>query len=214
MYDDDDDYDYDLDDLLGEVDDDEDLLGRLRRRHHHSRRRGHRTHRSNRLSLSALSSRNRIAVSPRGGMGPLTVARKPPLIPVTPGVPESSALYIPLGLGTFVFANAGVTVFTFTTNPQKPVRPRRLWIDVAKTAGAAGILVSVTDIKIGTKSMLAGIGAIPASQFSAGAFARQYNLFDSAVPGINVAVSLSLSAGPGVGETVTASVSMDCDSLG
>lgn len=147
---------------------------------------------------------------------PMTrVVAKPPLISPAPGVPQTSGLYIPLGLGSFDFTNAaGLSARVFTGNPQKPVRPRRLWINAAKSAGAAGIGVTVTDIKIGTKSMLAGVDAIPVEQFAANAFAKSYSMFDSATPGVFVSVSLALSAVPGAGENVFVSMSMDCDSLG
>lgn len=214
-YDDEFDYDdLDDDDILGYSDD---LLGaitsmwggRARKRRGGSRRRRARR-RAPRGRAPMLARPRRLAVTPQGP----TVLARPPLIPAAAGVPETAGLYIPLGLGTFTFVNAGPTTNTFTEKPEKPVRPRRLWIDLAFTAGAVGILVSVTDIKIGTKSMLAGIAAIPAGQFATGAFAKNYNLFDSAVPGVSVSVVLALSAGPGVGETVTAALSVDCDSLG
>ncbi len=155
--------------------------------------------------------RVRIAASPRAP----AVYAKPPLMSPAPGVPQNSKLYIPLGLGTFDFTNAAaITTRIFTGQPQKPVRPRRLWIEQAASAGAAGILVSVTDIKVGTRSMLAGVEPIPAGQFAPDAFATSYSLFDSAEPGVFVSVSVSLSALPAVGENIVISMSMDCDSLG
>lgn len=216
-------YEFDLyedelegDDLLGEdLLGDDDLLGfsiggfhvpftGRKKRRRTSRRRGG-------LIPHARSVSRR--VSPyRGAPRVLT---KPALIGPAPGVPQISGLYIPLGLGSFDFTNgAGITARVFTERPEKPVRPRRLWINIARSAGAAGIGVDVTDIKIGTKSMLAGLLAIPAEQFAPGAFATSYNLFDSAVPGVSVSVSVSLSALPGAGENVFISMSMDCDSLG
>jgi len=207
-FDDDDDYD-EVDDLLGHVDD---LLGvDWGRRRSRSRGRGR-----GRVSTGRRGRRGRrgrtLALSPR--VGAVRVLAKPPLIPPAPGVPAMSKLYIPLGLGSFTFVNAGVTANTFSENPQKPVRPRRMWLDIVRTAGAAGIAVVVNDIKIGVKSMLGGIASVPASQFGPGAFAQHYNMFDSAVPGVNVSVLVALSATPPVGETVTVSISFDCDSLG
>ena len=145
---------------------------------------------------------------------PPQIMTAPPLLPNIPGANTNSKLFIPLGLGNFTFVNAGVTTNVFSTNPQKPVRPRRLWIDIARSAGASGVGVFVDDIKIGTKSMLAGIAAIPAAQFAPGAFSTRYALFDSATPGIDISVTISLSATPAVGETVDVSVSFDCDSVG
>ena len=145
---------------------------------------------------------------------PTPVMSAPPLIPSVPGVNNNSKLYIPLGLGSFTFVNAGVTLNTFQTNPQKPVRPRRLWVDVSRSAGAGGISVDITDIKIGTKSMLGGAESIPAAQFAPDAFATKYQVFDSATPGTLISVFVSISASPGAGETIAVTVSFDCDSLG
>jgi hypothetical protein len=216
--------DEDEDDVLGFLDEDDDddedddvlglSLGGLARAIRGRVAPRRRPRRGTRVSVRRPRRRPRrgtVAVRPRGVR---TVRRKPSLVSATPGVPEASKLYLPLGLGSFTFVNAGVTINTFTTNPQKPIIPRRLWIDVVRTSGAAGIAVNITDIKIGTKSMLAGLLAIPASQFAANAFARSYNVFDSATPGLDVAVFVSLSAGPGVGETVTVTVSMDVETIG
>lgn len=213
-YEDDDYDDDDVDDILGLSEDD--ILGAIWSRRGKTRSSGRRTRtRAKRRApgprgRAVIARPRRLAVTPHGP----TVLARPPLIPAAAGVPQTSGLYIPLGLGVFTFVNAGVTTNTFTQKPEKPVRPRRLWIDLAFSAGAVGILVSVTDIKIGTKSMLAGIAAIPAGQFATGAFAKNYNLFDSAVPGVSVSVILALTASPGVGETVSAALSVDCDSLG
>jgi hypothetical protein len=148
----------------------------------------------------------------RAQMSPIMSA--PPLMSNVPGVPQNSQLYIPLGLGSFVFTSVTPTSFPFQTNPQKPVRPRRLWIDIARSAGAGGVGAEVTDIKIGTKSMLGGASAIPAAQFAPGAFAMKYQLFDSASPGLLVTVQFSLTTAVPVGESVSVSVSFDCDSIG
>jgi|FLYL01.1.fsa_nt_gi hypothetical protein len=142
-----------------------------------------------------------------------SVLTKPPLINPIPGVPGRAGAYLPLGLGRFNFTSATATSNTFTTNPQKPVRPRRLWITIARSAGASGIAVDVTDIKVGTASMLAGVESIPAEQFAPDAFAKEYNLFESATPGVEISVIVSLSAAPDAGENVNVSVSMDCESL-
>ncbi len=166
---------------------------------------------SARVPARRARRRRTVAVRPRGVR---RVLRKPALVSTTPGVPEPSELYLPFGLGSFTFVNAGVTINTFSANPQKPIIPRRMWIDVVRTAGAAGVAVNITDIKIGTKSMLAGLLAIPASQFANNAFARSYNIFDSATPGIDVAVFISLSVTPPVAETVTVTISMDVESIG
>lgn len=205
--------DFDMDDVVEGVDED-DLLGALddmlgvgwpaRRGGKRRRRRG---------GLGALRRATRtLSLSPYAG-APRVLA-KPPLVGPAPGVPQISGLYIPLGLGSRTFTSLLPTSFVFIERPEKPVRPRRLWINVLRSAGAAAIGVDVSDIKIGTKSMLAGLLAIPAEQFSPGAFSTSYNLFDSAVPGVSVSVSIALSAAPAVGETVFVSISMDCDSLG
>ena len=92
--------------------------------------------------------------------------------------------------------------------------PKRLWVDVTRSGGALEIAVVITDIKIGTKSMLAGVEPIPASQFASNAFAQSYSIFEAAIPGIDITLSFALSAVPAAGQSVTVSASFDCETIG
>ena len=92
-----------------------------------------------------------------------------------------------LGLGTQTIG-AGVTA-DHLASPQVPFRPKRIII----TATGTGITldnINVEDIKVGKNSQLVTAGPFPAAGFAATAFDIGIK-FDTAVPGIDIVVSLT-----------------------
>ncbi len=92
-----------------------------------------------------------------------------------------------LGFGTQTIA-ANTTV-DFTANPQVPFRAKRIIIQ-----GTSITQLDVEDIKIGKNSMLTSAQAFPASGFAGGTFDQAIK-FDTAVPGIEITVTLTDQSG-------------------
>lgn len=77
----------------------------------------------------------------------------------------------------------------FTANPQVPFRPRRIIIGATSIVGLV-----VEDIKIGKNSQLVNAGAFPAIGF-AGDTTEQLIKFDTAVPGIDIVITMTNTSG-------------------
>lgn len=132
-----------------------------------------------------------------------------------PGTPPRGAREWPLGLGSFTFTNAaGLTATTLVGNPQRVFQGQRLVVSTAKTAGAAGILVTITSLEVGAQNQVVDPGqALPAEGFEPGAFHTVLDL-DPCEPGIRINLGIGISAVPGAGETVSVSAMIIGTSLG
>ncbi len=133
--------------------------------------------------------------------------------PAIPGVPAAGARNFPLGFGSAIFVNAGVTQFNLVANPQRPFKGARLVIDVRRSAGALAELVTVTSLNIGQNNQLVSSAALPAEAFRPDGFDTVLSL-DPATPGIDITLGLAISAAPGVGETVAVSAMIIGDTIG
>jgi len=164
--------DDDMDDIMGE--DDEDLLGapiRLRARFRRRKR----------------TRRKQIRQSLRQPYPGATGA----------GGPKQ----YPLGFPALQFVNAGATTLQAQSNPQRPFRGQRLIIDVVRSAGAAGILVTLDSFNVGQNPCLLNANPVSADAFRPDAVSTLLAM-PPAEPGINLTAQYTVSVGPGVGETV------------
>lgn len=113
-----------------------------------------------------------------------------------PPRPRPDEAMFPLGLGVATFnAGSGLNL-TLTARPQRAFRGERLVLtSVRDGASTDGLLVTITDIKIGDVSQKVGGGALPANVFSNDAFGVRLML-DAAVPGVDITLSLTISGAP------------------
>lgn len=154
----------------------------------------------------------------RGGRGryPMAQPRRPQLgTPLhmrpgwragqaAPGVNEPSENLLPFGfrdvtgVGTpFAFTAAGGIQKVFQAQPQKPVRPERLVMNVRRVgASTAGLIVSINGFQVGADNQLVGLQGevIDAEMFATTGFGiRMSN--SQAQPGILLTLSLALVGG-------------------
>jgi len=135
------------------------------------------------------------------------------IAPAIPGVPQPGARNFPLGFGQFTFLPAGVTLTNLTANPQKPFKGARLMVQVNRSAGAQGELVTITNLDVGTGNQLVSAQALPAEGFAANAFDTMLSL-DPATPGIQIVLGIAISASPGVGESISVSAMLIGNTIG
>ena len=143
----------------------------------------------------------------RARAGSRTAAAVRQVVPPIPGVPKIGPKLYPLGFGSFTFVNAGVTANQFVARPQVPFKGRRLVVIVARTAGALGVGVNITDVQVGNRSQFAGASSVPAEVFAANAFDVVLDM-DPATPGIDITLDVTISVTPPVGETVFVSATI------
>lgn len=132
------------------------------------------------------------------------------LVPGIPGSPGRSIVLQPLGFPTVTFSATSGTALVAVASPQQPFRPRRVVYTEARTS--SGGLVLINDIKVGTRSQLAGVGPIAAGAFAPNAFDVNIH-FDSATPGVTIDVLLSITTAPTSTDTVAAQITMFGDSI-
>jgi hypothetical protein len=141
----------------------------------------------------------RIRASRGGMMRPRTRIKKA-LVPNTPGVPKPGARELPLGFTPVQFVNAGALNLRLTANPQVPLKGRRLVIALAETgtAGQAG-LVTIVDLKIGQRSQLVSSEPLIVNAFGPTSFGVDMAL-DPVVPGNLVTLDIAITGVLGVGD--------------
>lgn len=136
------------------------------------------------------------------------------LIPQVPGVPEPAiGKKLPFGLGSTTFSASSGTSLSLTAQPQIPIRVERLVIAISRTGTTSTGLVTLTDLKVGTKSQFAGTGAVSADAFANTAVGCEL-LGDPAGPGINVTANLAISAAPTTTDTVVVNVTIIGTAIG
>lgn len=123
------------------------------------------------------------------------------LVQPMPGVPKGGPRIEPLGFPVATFVNAGVTTILVPTNPQKPFKGSRLVVDIVRTGGGTGGLVSVSRVRVGARDVLVNANPIPAAAFGPTAFGVELQM-DEATPGVVIEVEYVISTAPGVGDTV------------
>lgn len=128
-----------------------------------------------------------------------------------PGIPGVDAAMLPLGFTTIQFTNASATTLTVTSTPQKPIKGRRLVVDLARTAGATQ-LVTISRFLIGSTNVLPSGQPISVTPFAAGAFHTVLDLVPAG-PGITITIDYTVSAAPGAGETIDVATTLIGPSL-
>jgi len=135
------------------------------------------------------------------------------IAPAIPGLPAPGARNFPLGFGSFVFVNGGVTTTDLTANPQKPFKGARLVVVVNRSAGALAPLVTVNDLDVGTGNQLVSSQSLPAEGFAPQAYDVVLSL-DPATPGILVVLGIGVTVAPPVGETISVSAMLIGNTIG
>lgn len=153
------------------------------------------------------------ALASRAAMTRRPVLRLPPKPgwrrgAVAPGVwgPREGLEPLPLvpDLNGGIFT-AAFPFITFIARPQRPFRPERLLVRIARSAGAGGVIVQSTGLFMGTQLMQAQRGNMDIEDFSATAFGVRMSSIPVG-PGIEVAIPcVTLPAVP-AGETVAVSI--------
>lgn len=111
----------------------------------------------------------------------------------------------PFGLGSTVFTNVSGTALTLEKAPLEDFQGRRLVVDVTKSAGAAGIMVEITSLMVGSKNQLPqGLASMPAAAFASTAVQGGW-IMNKAKASVPIALGLAVSAAPAAGETVNVS---------
>jgi hypothetical protein len=115
----------------------------------------------------------------------------------------------PLGFPTITFDNASLLNYDATSRPQRMVKPVRLVVNAARTAGAPEA-VTITSIKVGADEMLPTGDPIPIEAFTADAVDTKLILAE-ARPGYDVTISFQCAANPVAGESIVVNSVMFCD---
>lgn len=119
------------------------------------------------------------------------------------GPPRASR---PLGFASHTFVNGAATVATLTGRPSggssnfRYTRLSTVRSDVG--AAAPGLSVDITDIRVGSDSILAGAGAVPVESFQGDASLKSNIDTGFVAPNTDITIGLSISAAPAVGESV------------
>jgi len=128
-------------------------------------------------------------------------ARRGGWLPKTAGVPRRGVHMQPLGLGSTAFTAASGTILALTGTPQRPFRGQRLTLDITRTGATSTGLVTVTRLDVGSDNQLVSAQSLIAAAYSPTAIDNNV-LFDVAVPGIIVTVTLAISVAPGGADRV------------
>lgn len=179
--------DDDEDPILGDLDDYVDELGARRRFGGRSRRRGRR--RSLRSRLKRM------------------------LVPKTPGVPTPGGREQPLGFTTVQFTNTSALTLQLTCRPNRPIKGRRLIIDLVRSVAGSGGLLTVNRFDVGGKNQLLSQDPVTINAFAHDATLTLLAL-DPITPGVPGILEITASAQPGVGETVDVAATLYCLSIG
>ena len=195
--------------VLGYDDDGNEILGRRRysRRRHYGRRYTSRRRRYRRPHFGHFAGRGQL-------ISPVRVATKSPLLGTgITGVSGPSKKRMPLGMGTKTWDSTSTDVdFELTERPQVPIRPTRLIISQAKSSGASGLSVVITEITFGNKSQLAAGASLPIEMFAEDVMDSLMQL-DSANVGLDVTIKGRISGIPAAGESVTIAAAFLCDAI-
>jgi len=121
---------------------------------------------------------------------------KPPIVPAIPtrmggGFEAASAI----GLGVVAFGAAGVAI-VLAAVAQAWMRPRRLVLEFVESGVVAPGLLTVTDVRIGTQSLLAGVAGVPIGAFAPDSVGPQL-IGMPLSPGLTITVNIARTAAPG-----------------
>lgn len=166
-----------------------------------------------RAGLSPVAMMRKLAslAQGRGGGGNAFGATLPPMpqgavmSSIAPGTPARGERfgYMPFPAGAFV--NGGATTIVLKTISQRPLRTVRIVTDQART-GAAAILLTISEIKIGQEVQPAATGNVAFNAFKPEANGVPVYL-DPIDVNVPIEVTCVASAAPGVGDRIDFSVS-------
>jgi hypothetical protein len=194
-----------LEALMGMVEGDEDDLELGRKVKRAARRAGT-------TPNSMFGAMQRALQRARGGGGG---AYPPAALPATPEAAFQSSVapgtpargqrmsWMPFPAGSFI--NGGPTTSVLRTTSQRPLRTIRIVTDQARQ-GAANILLTITEVKIGQEVQPAATGAVAFGAFQPNANGIWVNL-DPIDVNVPVEVTVAASAAPGVGDRIDFTVS-------
>ena len=144
----------------------------------------------------------------RGGM----IAARPSLFNRVPGVSGPALAKLPLGFGNLACTNvANSTGGQVLTRPQVPVIPQRLVVSISGT-NSNNYAVTISNVRVGTKSILASANGIDARAFAPNAFDVALTA-ESAQPGIDITCDYVVSPAVGAGDLVNITTTFICQSV-
>lgn len=144
----------------------------------------------------------------RGGM----IRRAPSLFNKVPGVSGPALAKLPLGFGALICdVTNNTTGGQVVTRPQVPVVPRRLVVSIAG-ANSANYAVTINNVRVGTKSILASANGIDARAFAPNAFDVSLTA-ESAQPGIDITIDYTVTPAVSGTDVVAISSTFICDSV-
>jgi hypothetical protein len=163
--------------------------------------------------VGALPARYRRAMAQRGGYGAQRGYPARRLIPQIPGAPSVGIRLQPLGFPTVAFTSTSGTALTSTTRPQRPFKPKRLVVDVARTGASATGLVTCTGLFIGTNNQFVSTAPIGVAAFGATAFDTNIELA-ACTTALDVTVNYAISAAPAMTDRVDLATTMFGEAVG
>jgi hypothetical protein len=140
------------------------------------------------------------------------IARRPSLFNRVPGVSGPALAKLPLGFGnlacTLAANSSGGPV---VTRPQVPVIPQRLVVSISG-ANSNNYAVTISNVRVGTKSILASANGIDARAFAPGAFGVELTA-ESAQPGIDITCDYVVSPAVTGSDVVNITTTFICQSV-
>jgi len=112
-----------------------------------------------------------------------------------PARPNPDEAMFPMGLGTGTITSV-VQQITLSAAPQRAFRGERLVLSLQRSTGAVGVLVQLTDFRVGDYKQLVGGGSLPADVFASDAFGVRLML-DGSTPGVLYALDFTAIVPPG-----------------
>lgn len=135
------------------------------------------------------------------------------MVPGTPGVPKPGARLQPIGFPNISFTATSGTSLQTQAAPQRPFRPRRQVISLARNGTSATGLLTLTEVLVGTANQLVGSGPISVDAFAPIAYDTNV-WFDPATPGILLTVVIDVSLAPLMTDTIDVNVTWFGDAIG
>lgn len=159
------------------------------------------------------ASRPHWGAVPRGGYGIQRGLPAGRLIPRVPGAPAIGLRLQPMGFPVTTFTATSGTALSAVQRPQRPFKPKRLVVDIARNGTTATGLVSVAGLFIGTNNQFVSLGAIGAGAFAPGAYDTNMELCASTTA-LDITVQYALSNAPTMTDTVVVGTTLIGEAVG
>lgn len=134
-------------------------------------------------------------------------------IPSIPGAPKVGLRLQPMGIGTSIFNSTSGTSLSNTNRPQRPFKPKRLVVGIARTGTTSTGLVTVTALNIGTNNQFVATGPINADAFAPNAYDTNLDLAPCTTA-LDITVNWGISAAPTTTDTVVVNATLIGGSIG